>query len=85
MFIGFTLYVLGNTVVKEMWQGGNCMDRKGLNIREAGIVSPSPVWADRCPYCREKLSKAEALKRKVRKVYRCKNCGKTIDERYIIY
>lgn len=61
------------------------MDRKQIHVKEAGIVMPSPAMAGICPYCRKALSKGEALKRKIKKVCRCKNCGKTIDERYIIY
>lgn len=56
-----------------------------MHVKEAGIVMPSPAMAGICPYCRKALSKGEALKRKIKKVCRCKSCGKTIDERYIIY
>lgn len=38
---------------------------------------------DRCPFCMEKLGKMEIVQRRLNKKYRCKNCGRIIDERAI--
>lgn len=50
-----------------------------------GIMS-NPKWLQRkCPFCYEKLGKMEVLKRKTKKVCKCKKCNKIIDERFVIY
>lgn len=38
----------------------------------------------KCPYCYGSLGGIEILRRKVRKICRCKNCGTIINERNII-
>lgn len=48
-------------------------------------IAQEPPWRQgRCPFCYAKLGNVEMLKRKIRKVYKCKECGIVIDERFII-
>ena len=50
-----------------------------------GIV-PHPKWLQgKCPFCLEKLGTTEKIRRKISKKYKCKNCGKIIDERHIYW
>lgn len=44
-----------------------------------------PEWLKgECPYCFGKLGKIESLRRKARKICKCKKCGRIVDERYIV-
>lgn len=38
-----------------------------------------------CPFCCHKLDTMGFIKRKVIKIYTCRHCKKTIDERYIVW
>lgn len=48
-------------------------------------VTAQPEWLrGKCPFCQEELGKIEIIKRKVRKICKCRNCGRIIDEKYIV-
>ncbi len=45
-----------------------------------GIIR-RPEWVQElCPFCGKRLGRIEIVWRKVRKICKCKNCGKIIDE-----
>lgn len=50
-----------------------------------GVVKPSDIMLGICPHCGRKLSKLKLFQRKRKKTCKCRNCGKKIDERYVIY
>ena len=50
-----------------------------------GVIA-EPEWQrNRCLFCREKIGKIAEAKRTIKKVYRCPNCHRKIDERFIIH
>lgn len=52
-------------------------------MNEKGII-PQPKWLQgRCPFCLKKLGTIEKVKRGISGKYKCKNCDKIIDERFI--
>jgi len=47
-------------------------------------MKEEPEWLKgKCPYCHQSLGGIEKLKRKMKKIYKCKKCNSVIDERYI--
>ena len=52
-------------------------------MQKVGFVAPSGVAEKHCPFCFAELGHVEYFKLKVRKIYKCPKCGKTIDRRYI--
>ena len=60
------------------------MTKKGdIFVQKVGFVAPSGVAEKHCPFCFAELGHVEYFKLKVRKIYKCPKCGKTIDRRYI--
>ena len=54
------------------------MEDRGVRMR--------PKWQNRmCPYCCKNLGRMEMWKRKLRKTCRCRECGRVIDERNIVW
>ena len=50
-----------------------------------GIIA-KPEWQEkRCPYCYKKLGLLERLARNVKRIFKCRKCGQTIDERFIVW
>ncbi|MCI8785904.1 MAG: hypothetical protein HFI84_04495 [Eubacterium sp.] len=47
-----------------------------------GNVVAMPKYLKRkCPFCFGELGRIEGMRRRIRKVCRCKNCGQVIDEK----
>ena len=58
--------------------GSGCMNNRGVMRQSA--------WTKGiCPFCYKDLGKIELIKRKTKKKCTCKNCGKLIDERNIVW
>lgn len=53
-----------------------------MNLKAAEM----PKYMEKkCPFCFEDLGKAELMKRKLKKNCVCKNCGRAIDERNVVW
>lgn len=51
---------------------------------QKSMYRTSEVEFARCPFCRNRLSFREQVKRKMRKKFMCSNCKKVVDERFKI-
>lgn len=51
-----------------------------------GKVVAMPKYLKRkCPFCFEELGRIEGMRRRIRKVCRCKSCGSVIDEKWMFW
>ena len=60
-----------------------------MNIQENAMDAKGIVWQPkwlqgRCPFCFKKIGIIQKVKREVSGKYKCRNCNKIIDERFIV-
>lgn len=49
-----------------------------------GVAAQQEWQSGKCPFCYQTLGKVEILRRKVKRICKCKSCGRIIDERFIV-